>query len=1034
MRMIKLLFAAAVIMVPDISVSQVYKPVQKRVVQTINADWTFNYFPTGQPDTAKAGMEFDDSLWKAIALPHTWQTYETTGDIHPFIMAASERVDPYWWNGWGWYRKRVVVEERLRGKKILAEFDGVQKYCRVYLNGHLLGEHKGGYTGFYFDLTPHIVYGRENVIAVEVSNRRDDKFGVIPPSTAGNFDVYGGIYRDVRIVVTEPVYVPFQGSYKHEGGTFITTPAVSDSEARAVVKTFVGNDSGSARNITVKSIITGSDGRVVKRMESSQTVENGTIATFEQHTGAIKNPELWSQERPSLYSVHTEVWSEGHLSDTYLSPLGFRYFHWDYTDNTLVVNGRKTHIHGTNRHQEYPWLGDAIPKWLTYSDFDDIRYNLGHNFMRAGHYPNDPIVYDYSDRNGIVMVEEVPNIKSIDFDERVQEQNLREMIRRDRNHPSIMFWSVGNETSDAADSRWVVEEDTTRYIHERKSEGYGDYVNHTARNLDMENLLRVTIRGWYNRDVRDLEPGRGSKKVAKSGQQAGTEEWQHRMARVDGGSIRGRIDKNIVAWIYNDHGADRIYKDSPLKNINAKGWVDAYRVPKYMYYLWQANYLDRGMIFIHPHHWREQYLGRAMPIQVDSNCDEVELFVNGRSVGRQRPSKENFFTVEFPEVPVERGVISAEGTRRGEKVRYSITMAGAPAQLTLTASHVDIAADRSGIVVVTADIIDKAGVHVYGATHPLTWEVSGEGTLVGCPLYETDINKKSELSGTGYIDAPVSNVVRSTNRPGTITVRVSSPGLEPATVTIRTQAVKRSATGISEPRLDDEGRRGVVRDTAFCEKVVYEIEMRGIVTPFDIEASSDDEYREAMIRFVLDRNPNIDSRSVEFTKLADRLTSYIINTRGELTEDDYNFFARAYNDARMLARLIEARNFHPDYAASLREYYSTALLVDGTAVDIGLEAGHIASIPRDADTMIMIESDADTIEYERTRYFYRVFARSFERAVELMRPQYSSFSPEEKRQAMQCIDAINPGVHLSGNIYTVNPEMGIAIPKNLKPN
>jgi hypothetical protein len=168
--------------------------------------------PSGEPDDAPARRAFDDSHWPAIALPHTWSTFETTREPHPFIKSATERDDNYWWYGWGWYRKRFVIDPAMRGKRLFVEFDGVQKYSRVYLNGVFIGEHKGGYNSFCFDLTGHARFGEANLLAVRVSNRRDDNFGGIPPMHAGNYNVYGGIYRDVRLVFKDPLHIPYQGS------------------------------------------------------------------------------------------------------------------------------------------------------------------------------------------------------------------------------------------------------------------------------------------------------------------------------------------------------------------------------------------------------------------------------------------------------------------------------------------------------------------------------------------------------------------------------------------------------------------------------------------------------------------------------------------------------------------------------------------------------------------------------------------------------------------------------------------------------
>lgn len=1010
---------------------------QGRVEVNINRDWTFNYYPSGEEKTEIAKSDFDDSHWKAIALPHTWSTYETTRDVHPYIMMASERDDSFWWNGWGYYRKHLTLGNELRGKRMFVEFDGVQKYGKVYFNGHLLGDHKGGYCGFYFDVTPYVNFGGDNLLTVAVSNRRDDKFGTIPPATAGNFNVYGGIYRSVKFVVKNTVYIPYQGSYKHEGGTFVTTPEVSEKQATVNVKTYVKNDDTKALTATLTTTVVSPKGKKIISITTSQRIAPGEISQFDQTLKPVKSPQLWSAETPTLYTVKSEVKVDGKTVDTYTSPLGFRTFSWDFTDNKLIVNGKKMHIHGTNRHQEFPWLGDAMPEWLTLRDMLDIRNGMNTNFMRTAHYPHDPLVYDFNDRHGIVTVVESPNIKPIDFGRDIQENNMREMVRHFRNHPSVMFWSVGNESANAGDSRWVHEEDTTRIIHERKTEGYDDYVTHHATNLDMENLLRVTIRGWYNKDVKNLEPV-NEPGVEKSGQYAGTEEWQHKMARIDGGSIRGRIDGDVVGWLYEDHGCDRMYKDAPLKNINYKGWVDLYRIPKYMYYLWQANYLPEPMVYIQPHHWREVYLGQRKDIQVDSNCDSVELFVNGKSYGVKHPSKDNFFTVTFSDVAIERGEIKAVATRGGKKVEQAIEMAGTPARVVLTAERGRIPADRSGIDIVTADVVDARGNRVVGFSGDLTWEVIGEGTLAGHNLYTSDIDKTLAVEGTGYVVTPVPNLVRSTSRPGIIKVRVTSPGLEAAEVEIVTEAVdSEPVSGVSQPLLSDTGRVAIVeKDTDFRERVTYQEEMGRVFSPQRFEGKSADDFEVAMRKFVLKHNPEIDKKSIEFKALVKRLGSYLAGTNGEFTEDDYNFIAQTYNSLRLLSRTVDSRNFHPDYRQELVKHYSAAMLTDGKIVDVTAELAMIDSIPREIDVMYIRNPQKSSqilpILYGNTSYRYSAVASTLEAALELLHPgEYSSLPAEKQRSLLAYLARINPSITIDGTVVTFKFDKPIAIPRNI---
>lgn len=328
-------------------------------------------------------------------------------------MAPSERDDEYWWYGWGWYRKRFTIDAAYGCRK------------RLYL--------------IFVRSDRARLFDRENVLAVEISNRRNAPFSGIPPMTAGNWNVYGGIYRDVRIVIKDKLHIPFQGSADHEGGTFVTTPEVTEARANVRVKTYVKNDYNSVRSCTLETTIVDAEGCALQQMTSESPIAPGEIFEFDQTSPYIPEPKLWSPETPHLYRVHSRVLLDGETVDHYDSPLGFRWFHWDYEEKRLYLNGKKVHINGTNRHQEYPWLGDAIPKWMHEMDLKNIKYSLGHNFLRTCHYTQDPMVYELCDRYGILACEEVPNIKNIEFSDKIQELHVKEMIRRDRNHPSIVM-------------------------------------------------------------------------------------------------------------------------------------------------------------------------------------------------------------------------------------------------------------------------------------------------------------------------------------------------------------------------------------------------------------------------------------------------------------------------------------------------------------------------------------------------------------------------------------------------------------------
>jgi beta-galactosidase len=987
-------------------------PATHRTAQRINREWTFNYFPAENADCAGCqAPDFDDSAWPAIAVPHTWQTYETTGKIHPFIFDASEKENPYWWHGWGWYRKHFSVGKELAGRKVFVEFDGVQKYSRIWLNGKPVGEHKGGYDSFCFDITGLVRSGEDNVLAVAVNNRQIDAFR-IPPMSAGNWNTYGGIYRDVRIVLTDPLYVPFQGCYKQQGGTFVTTPAVSESLARVQVRTWVQNDNATAKECELRTTIGEANGDTVQVFSASKTIGPGKLAEFDQSSEPVLHPHLWSPETPYVYTVFSDVLEGGVVVDHFESPLGIREFKWDYNENRLILNGKKVVIHGSNRHQEYPWLGDAVPQWLNLLDMQDFRFGLNHNFMRTAHYPQAPCIYDFCDRNGIIVIEELPNDKRQEFSNEVQVQQLREMIRRDRNHPSVFFWSMGNETDHAADSKYAIEEDTTRLIHARDiyNDSAGKHVDTTSKQIALESLLRCTVRGWYNSDVRDLEP--------ESAQQAGTETWQHdrnaqEIIQRNRGHSRDDL-ANLNTWLYEDHGCDRDYANAPLRYQNPKGYVDCWRTPKYFYHLWQAVYADQPMVFIHPHFWRSQYLGQKKEIVVDSNCDTVELKVNGRSVGTLKPQLDQANVLRFKDVLIAGGVLTAEARKGSQTVTAKVVMAGPPARLALslaakrTTATNEIEAAMDSVALVRADIVDARGNHVYGATNTLQWSVSGPAKLVGAPVYSTDIDKCEAAEGTMYIDAPAFNIIRATGKAGQIKVRVRSPGLATAEVLLTAKAP--SATpglAIAQPALGAPDKRRPVAHqggaTGTTEASAQE--MKSVSEDLLLHAASLDEYSRQIDRFLHERNPDVDVNSPEYRAVVHVFARLLQNNDGSLVRDDFNFTAGFYNDCRRIAGEVEALKVPAVFKHSLRDYYARAMIEQGEAKDYSAEKRRLASLP--SGQVVVAGANAGATPEPGVLYTDHA---DLDTMVALAQPEFKAVPEGRKPALLDALCALNPTI------------------------
>ena len=375
--------------------------------------------------------------WENVGLPHSFSM--------PYFAANDK-----FYVGYGWYRKHFDVPAAWTGQRVSLEFDGVFQVAEVFVNGQRIGEHKGGYTGFTFDITDAVKTG-DNVVAVRVNNLWNARLA----PRAGEHAFSGGIYRDVRLVVTAPLHVAWYG-------TFVTTPQVSKESGTVNVKTEVVNDSGAAKSATVKTSILDAKGKTVAQMESTQTIAAGATNVFDQTSAPIANPKLWSPEHPNLYSVKTIVLDGGKPVDDYTSPLGFRWFKFT-ADQGFFLNGEHYYFKGANVHQDHAGWGDAVADSGFFRDVKLVK-DAGFDFIRGSHYPHAPAFAAACDELGILFWSEncfwgtggfkngywsasaYPTDAADDADfEASVKASLRDMIRIHRNHPSIIVWSMSNE-------------------------------------------------------------------------------------------------------------------------------------------------------------------------------------------------------------------------------------------------------------------------------------------------------------------------------------------------------------------------------------------------------------------------------------------------------------------------------------------------------------------------------------------------------------------------------------------------------------
>jgi hypothetical protein len=405
-----------------------------RQIINFNREWQFQL---GDPAGAEA-VVLDTSHWQNINLPHSFSL--------PYFLS------PKFYTGYGWYRKTLTVPPAWSGRRINLEFDGAFQVTELFVNGRRVGQHKGGYTGFTFDLTDTLHPG-DNLVAVRVNNVWNPRLA----PRAGEHTFSGGIYRDVRVVVTAPLHVTWYG-------TFVTTPRVSQASGTVRVQTEIANDSGETKSTRVKTEVLDADGQTVAEMESKQRVPAHGTVTFDQTSWRIAHPRLWSPSTPNLYSVRTTVLDGRQAVDDFTSPLGFRWLKWT-ADQGMFLNGAHYYFKGANVHQDHAGWGDAVADSGFYRDVKLVK-DAGFDFIRGSHYPHAPAFVSACDTLGVMFWSEnnfwgsggfhgegnfqisgaYPRHPEDEPEFRESVKNsLRDMIRIHRNHPSVIVWSMDNE-------------------------------------------------------------------------------------------------------------------------------------------------------------------------------------------------------------------------------------------------------------------------------------------------------------------------------------------------------------------------------------------------------------------------------------------------------------------------------------------------------------------------------------------------------------------------------------------------------------
>jgi len=793
---------------------------------SLDADWRFL---KGEAEGAEQ-PGFDDHTWRALDVPHDWAIEG------PFDKSLDPQTGALPYAGIGWYRKHFTLADGVRGRHLEVLFDGAMSNARVWLNGHEIASRPYGYSSFGADLTPYLAFARQdNVLAVRLA----------PEPESSRWYPGAGIYRHVWLDVTDPVHVP-------RWGTSITTPSVDAESAQVNVRAEIANATEAAASVTVQTAIVDADGaEVVRGTPMPATAEAGS-SVFVESTLTLPHPVRWDLAQPYLYRAVTVVRSGSDVLDRYVTSFGVRTIAFDKTTG-FSLNGRHVKFQGVCLHHDLGALGAAINHRALERQLQ-IMKAIGVNAIRTSHNPPAPELLDLADTMGLLVMDEafdmwnktkVKNGHGKYFAE-WGDRDLRDMIRRDRNHPSIVLWSIGNEILEqgSPDGGQIArhlsdichQEDPTRPTTAGFNQFDGAIKNGLAAAVDVpafnysarrypevvrdhpdwkffgsETASTVSTRGAYHLPIEKYNKHPSHEITSYdviAPFWAYIPDWEFEM--------QAKVPQVIGEFVWT--GFDYLGEPTPYYGWGEKpdptdwparssyfGIVDLAGFPKDRYYLYQSVWTSAPMVHVLPHWNWAGHEKEPIPVFIYSNADEVELSLNGTSLGRKKVgsepvdlpvggnvSGEHHFASRFRlrwDVPYQPGTLRAVAYRDGKVVAEdSVRTAGSPARIALVPDRSAIAADGSDLSFVTVRVLDKDGVLCPDATNQVQFEIAGPGRIAGVDNGDSASLEPFQAVHRAAFHGMALVIVRSAKgSAGTVTVTATSEGLASSTAAITTK-------------------------------------------------------------------------------------------------------------------------------------------------------------------------------------------------------------------------------------------------------
>ena len=779
-----------------------------RSILNFGKDWKFQLGDVPGAET----VGFADASWRKLNVPHDWSIEGEFSEKNPATPGGGALP-----GGIGWYRKSFKVSaEDLKGS-IFIDFDGVYQNSEVWINGHSLGNRFYGYSSFRYELTPFLVAGdKENVLAVKVDN-----------SMQPNSRWYSGsgIYRNVWLVTTGKTYVA-------HWGTFITTPEINASNAKVKIVHQIKNKLVANQKLVLKTVILDPAGKEVTagKMETNGVKDSVLSATFDLE---VKNPVLWSLDSPKMYSAVSKVFVDGELVDNYTTPFGIRSFEFN-AEKGFFLNGNSVKINGVCNHQDLGCLGSAINKRALERQLEILK-GMGCNAIRTSHNPPAPELLDLADQMGFLIMDEAFDMwkkpkNKLDYStvwDQMHKKDLQDLILRDRNHPSVMIWSIGNEILEQWDSTgtsiakelagYVRALDTTRPVTSACNDprpanfiiqsGALDLIGYNYHQKDFEAFLETfpgkkfigteTVSALMTRGVYDMPsdvirrwPVRDDWKGPKPNADNTCSSYDN--VSTPWGSTHEETWKEIKKRDYLSGqfiwtGFDYLGEPTPYwwpSRSSYFGIIDLAGFPKDVYYMYQSEWTKKDVLHILPHwNWTE---GQTIDIWAYSNAEEVELFLNDKSLGIKKKQGDDLHLMW--RVAFTPGTLKAISRTDGkERLVKEVKTAGVAARLVVTADRSTIKADGNDLSFLTVDVVDANGVMVPNADNLVNFQVEGPAMIIGVDNGDPVSHESFKAPKRKAFHGKCLVVVQAGDKPGIVKLTASSDGLKLGTVDITTK-------------------------------------------------------------------------------------------------------------------------------------------------------------------------------------------------------------------------------------------------------